>query len=116
MTRPVVFFQIWAKDPERQSAFYREMFGWKIDEPNARGISMIEHGIGGPPEGVGGAIMAGAEARVLLYVQVLDPVETLAKAEALGGRRVMEPFDVPGGPTVAQMADPEGNVIGLVKQ
>jgi predicted enzyme related to lactoylglutathione lyase len=28
----------------------------------------------------------------------------------------MEPFDVPGGPTVAQMADPEGNVLGLVKQ
>ena len=27
-----------------------------------------------------------------------------------------EPMDVPGGPTVAQMADPEGNVIGLVKQ
>ncbi|MCI0817575.1 MAG: hypothetical protein J4O14_04815, partial [Chloroflexi bacterium] len=65
---------------------------------------------------VGGSIMAGAEPRVLVYVQVLDPVETLAKAEELGGRRVMEPFDVPGGPTVAQMADPEGNVIGLVKQ
>ncbi len=116
MTRPVVFFQIWAKDPERQCAFYREIFGWKIDEPNAMGLSMIEHGIGGPPEGVGGAIMAGAEARVVVYVQVLDPLETLAKAEALGGRRVMEPFDVPDGPTVAQMADPEGNVIGLVKQ
>jgi predicted enzyme related to lactoylglutathione lyase len=47
---------------------------------------------------------------------VLDPLVTLAKAVELGGRRVMEPFDVPGGPTVAQMADPEGNVIGLVKQ
>ncbi len=116
MTRPVVFFQIWAKEPERPCAYYREMFGWKIDAPNAMGLSMIEHGIGGPPEGVGGAIMAGAEARVLVYVQVLEPLETLAKAEALGGRRVMEPFDVPEGPTVAQMADPEGNVIGLVKQ
>jgi predicted enzyme related to lactoylglutathione lyase len=116
MTRPVVAFQIWAKDPEKQRAFYREIFGWQIDEPSDFGISMIEHGIGGPPEGVGGSIMAQAEARVLVYVQVLDPVETLAKAEALGGRRVMEPFDVPGGPTVAQMADPEGNVIGLVKQ
>ena len=96
MTRPVVFFQIWGKDPDRLREFYREIFGWKIDEPDPMGISMIEHGIGGPPEGVGGSIMAGAE--------------------ALGGRRVMEPFDVPDGPTVAQMADPEGNVIGLVKQ
>ncbi len=116
MTRPVVFFQIWGKDPDRLREFYREIFGWKIDEPNAIGVSTIEHGVGGPTDGIGGSIMAGAEARVLVYVQVLDPVETLAKAEALGGRRVMEPFDVPDGPTVAQMADPEGNVIGLVKQ
>ena len=116
MTRPVVAFQIWAKDPDGQREFYREIFGWKIDEPSAFGISPIEHGIGGPTDGIGGTLLGGPEPRVLVYVQVLDPVETLAKAEALGGRRVMEPFDVPGGPTVAQMADPEGNVIGLVKQ
>jgi predicted enzyme related to lactoylglutathione lyase len=53
---------------------------------------------------------------VLVYVQVLDPDETLRKAEAMGGRRVLDPFDVPNGPTVAQMEDPEGNRIGLVKQ
>ena len=116
MTRPVVFFEIQGKDPARLREFYREIFGWNIDEPNPMGLSMIEHGIGGPPEGVGGAIATGAEARVLVYVQVLDPVETLAKAEALGGTRVLEPFDVPEGPTVARMADPEGNVVGLVKQ
>ncbi len=116
MTRPVVLFQIVGKDPDGLREFYREVFGWRIDEPNPMGISMIEAGIGGPAEGVGGSIMAGPEARVVIFVQVLDPVETLAKAEALGGRRVMEPFDVPGGPTVAQMADPEGNVVGLVKQ
>ena len=28
------------------------------------------------------------------------------------GRR---PMDVPGGPTIAMFADPEGNVIGLLK-
>jgi predicted enzyme related to lactoylglutathione lyase len=115
MTRPVVAFQIWAKDPEKQRAFYREIFGWQIDEPSDFGISSIAAGVGGPGD-IGGTLLGSPEARVLVYVQVLDPVETLAKAEALGGRRVMEPFDVPGGPTVAQMADPEGNVIGLVKQ
>lgn len=115
MTRPVVAFQILAKDPAAQRKFYREIFGWNIDEPNAIGLSEIEHGIGGPPEGVGGNIMAG-DPRVVLFVQVLDLNETLAKAEELGGKRVMEPFDVPGGPTVAQMADPEGNLVGLVKQ
>ena len=115
MTRPVVAFQIWAKNPEKQRTFYREIFGWEIDEPSPFGISAIEPGIGGPGD-IGGTLLGGPEPRVLVYVQVLDPLETLAKAEALGGRRVMEPFDVPDGPTVAQMADPEGNVIGLVKQ
>jgi predicted enzyme related to lactoylglutathione lyase len=115
MTRPVVNFQIWAKDPKAQREFYREIFGWDISEPTGFGISTIAPGIGGPEE-MGGTMLGAGEARVLIYVQVLDPLETLAKAEALGGRRVLEPFDVPGGPTVAQMADPEGNVIGLVKQ
>jgi predicted enzyme related to lactoylglutathione lyase len=49
-------------------------------------------------------------------VQVLDPNETLRTAESMGGRTVMPPMDVPGGPTIAQLQDPEGNVIGLVKQ
>ena len=115
MTRPVVAYQIWAKDIARQREFYREIFGWDISEPTSFGISQIEPGVGGPGD-IGGTLLGGPESRVLIYVQVLDPVETLAKAEALGGRRVMEPFDVPNGPTVAQMADPEGNVIGLVKQ
>jgi hypothetical protein len=52
----------------------------------------------------------------LIYVQVVNLLETLAKAESLGGSRVMEPIDVPNGPTVARMADPDGNIIGLVKQ
>jgi predicted enzyme related to lactoylglutathione lyase len=28
---------------------------------------------------------------------------------------VQEPMDIPGGPSVAMFADPQGNVIGLVK-
>jgi predicted enzyme related to lactoylglutathione lyase len=80
------------------------------------GVVTIAAGIGGPEEGVGGFIMAGAEPRVVIFVQVLSLVDTLAKAEELGGKQVSPPVDVPGGPTIAQMADPEGNVIGLVKQ
>jgi predicted enzyme related to lactoylglutathione lyase len=34
----------------------------------------------------------------------------------MGGATVMPPMDVPDGPTIAQLSDPEGNVIGLVKQ
>ncbi|MCH8346865.1 MAG: VOC family protein, partial [Chloroflexi bacterium] len=46
----------------------------------------------------------------------LDLNETLAKAEEMGGKAVMQPMDFPNGPTIASFQDPEGNTIGLVKQ
>ena len=49
------------------------------------------------------------------YVECDDPAATLAKAERLGGRRVMEPMDAGQGLIYALFADPEGNVIGLAK-
>jgi predicted enzyme related to lactoylglutathione lyase len=116
MTRPVVAFQVRGKDPQRLAEFYRALFGWDIGAPNPMGIMSIPAGIGGPEEGVGGHIMGAEAPGVSIFVQVLDPVETLRLAEEMGGRGVMQPFDVPGGPTVAQVADPEGNLIGLVKQ
>ena len=116
MTRPVVTFQIRGKDPQRLGEFYRELFGWDISAANPMGIMNIPAGIGGPEEGVGGHIMRADTPGVSIFVQVLDLNETLRKAEEMGGRAVLQPFDVPGGPTVAQMADPEGNLVGLVKQ
>lgn len=116
MTRPVVAFQIRGTDPQRLAEFYRELFGWDITGPNPMGILSIPAGIGGPVEGIGGHILAAQSPGVSIFVQVLDLVETLRKAEAMGGRATVQPFDVPGGPTIAQMADPEGNLVGLVKQ
>ena len=52
----------------------------------------------------------------MLDIQVLDLKASMAKAESLGGAIIAQPFDVPNGPTVARIADPEGNHIGLVQQ
>lgn len=116
MTRPVVFFEIRGRNPAALQGFYRELFGWTIDAENGLRYGFVEPGIGGPEKGVGGGITGDIEPRTVIYVQVASLQETLAKAESLGGRRVMEPFDVPNGPRVAQAADPEGNVIGLIQQ
>ncbi len=51
-----------------------------------------------------------------LYVQVGDLRASLALAVSLGGRVVAEPFDVPGGPTLAVVDDPEGIPLVLVQQ
>jgi predicted enzyme related to lactoylglutathione lyase len=64
--------------------------------------------------GIGGGIAPGENPTVTFYVEVDDLQAYLKKAESLGGKTVMEPMDVPGGPRIAVFADPEGNVIGLV--
>lgn len=115
--RPIVHFEVHGKDPSKLHEFYQTLFEWKLDHNPAMNYAMIEPGIGGPEAGVGGGITTSPGAPfVTIYVQVLDLDETLKKAAEMGGSTVMPPMDVPDGPTIAQMADPEGNVIGLVKQ
>ncbi len=111
--RPVVHWEIRAVDPERLRAFYSEMFNWTIgDGP----IMAIPAGIGGPGPGPAGHIRASEHRGVTLYVQVRDLAASVARAAALGGTVVREPFDVPGGPTLAAIDDPEGNRVMLVQQ
>jgi hypothetical protein len=91
------------------------MFNWKIEENDF--VARIPPGVGPPEEGVGGIVVPNDKSPgVSLYIQVRDLKESLVKAEQLGGKRTADPFDVPNGPTIAQIADPEGNLIGLVQQ
>jgi predicted enzyme related to lactoylglutathione lyase len=111
--RPVVHWEIVARDPGRQAAFYRELFNWDV---GAGPIMQIPPGLGGPEPGPGGHIRRGDRPGVVLYVQVRDLRASLARAEELGGVVVTGPFDVPGGPTLASVDDPEGNPLVLVQQ
>lgn len=111
--RPLVHWEIQAKNPERIRDFYRALFNWEIgDGP----IMAIPPGVGGPEPGPGGHIAKGDDPRVVLFFQVRDLRATLARAVELGGAVLQEPFDVPSGPTVARIADPEQNPVGLVQQ
>jgi len=117
MGRPVVHFEIHGKDGKKLQEFYKALFEWEIDDNNPMQYGMVAAGQGGPPEGIGGGIaQSDAAPMVTFYVQVVSLDETLKKAESMGGKTVMPPMDVPGGPTMAQLQDPEGNTIGLVKQ
>jgi predicted enzyme related to lactoylglutathione lyase len=109
----VVHWEIEAKDAERMRAFYAELFNWDIgDGP----IMTIVPGIGGPEPGPGGHIRASHRSGVSLYIQVRDLRAALDKAAGLGAQIVIEPFDVPGGPTLGGITDPEGNPVMLVQQ
>ncbi|MEX0875662.1 MAG: VOC family protein [Actinomycetota bacterium] len=112
MSSPVVHFEVVGKDAKKLQSFYADLFDWKIDANNPMDYGMVaaaERGIAG---GVGPSPDGGTH--VTFYVEVPDLQAALDKAEKLGGTTVTPPMDVPGGPTLAHFADPEGNFIGLV--
>jgi predicted enzyme related to lactoylglutathione lyase len=112
--RPLVHWDIQARDPECVRAFYSKMFNWEIGEGP---IMAIPAGIGGPlPEGMTGHILPSDTPGFRLYIQVRDLQESMERAKELGGSVRSEPFDVPGGPTIAAITDPEGNGVVLVQQ
>ncbi len=111
--RPVVHWDIQAKDPQRIRDFYSRMFNWAIgDGP----IMEVPAGIGAPEIGLSGHIFPAEKAGITLYIQVRDLRASMEQAKELGGTVVSQPFDVPGGPTIAGIADPEGNRLVLVRQ
>ena len=111
--RPVVHWEIVARDPQRQADFYRTMFHWDIgDGP----VMQIAPGLGGPEPGPAGHLRQGGHSGVSLYVQVRDLTASVELARQSGAQIVSEPFDVPGGPTLAVIRDPEGNPLVLVQQ
>jgi predicted enzyme related to lactoylglutathione lyase len=111
---PVTHFEINAQDAPATQKFYRDLFGWGIDADNPDNYGMIDTKTQGT--GINGGIGASRQGKswVTFYVECDDPAATLAKAERLGGRRVMEPMQSMN-VTYALFADPEGNVIGLAK-
>jgi uncharacterized protein len=113
MGDPVVHFEIGGVDAARTRAFYTELFGWSV-ESESHGYGMVSTG---SPHGIGGGIMQappGAPAWLTVYVEVDDAEKALARAEELGGRRVMGPAPVEGIGDVGMVTDPDGNVVGLL--
>jgi len=100
------------RDSARTQEFYAKLFDWKIRA--AGPAAMIDTGGKG---GIPGHITApGHEPHnyVTVYVEVEDIPAYLAKAEQLGGKKIVGPIDIPTG-SFAWMADPEGTAIGLFK-
>ncbi len=113
MSKKVVHFEIIGQDGKKLQDFYSKLFDWRIDANNPMSYGMVN-----PDDaGLGGGISAGqgGDSHVTVYVEVDDLQAYLKKVEGLGGKTIMPPMDVPGGPQIAMFADPEGHVIGMTK-
>ncbi len=114
MPNPVTHFEIMGKDGKKLQDFYGKLFGWHIDANNPMNYGLVDTHTG---KGIGGGIgpEIGGGKRVTVYAEVDDLAATLKKAESLGGKTIMPPTDVPGGPSIAMFTDPEGNIMGISK-
>ena len=113
MPNPVVHWEILGQDPKKSQEFYAKLFGWHVDANNPYNYGLVDtHSEGGINGGIG---PCNEGARVTVYVQVDDLQKYLDEATRLGGEIVMPPTEIPNVVTLAQFADPDGNIIGLIQ-
>jgi len=120
MGQPVVHFEIVGNDADKLKRYYSELFGWEINSDNPMDYGMVHRDghTNADGVGIGGGVSAGPDGyagHVTFYVEVPDVEAALAKAESLGGTRIMGPDKVMGELEIGQFSDPEGHLIGLVK-
>lgn len=112
MPHPVSWFQISGKNGKKLQSFYKKLFAWTLS-PGPKDLMLVARG---GADGIPGGVGASRDGRpgVTVYVTVESVEGHLQKAEASGGRRVLEPTTLPDGMgTVGGIEDPEGNFIGL---
>ena len=121
----VVHFEIPADDLERAKKFYRENFGWTMNQlgPDMGNYVLVHTGPSdeqGMPQDkafINGGLMPRdptAQGPVLV-IAVDDADATVEKVEKSGGRLVGEILDIPGVGRYARVRDTEGNVVGVIK-
>jgi predicted enzyme related to lactoylglutathione lyase len=119
MGQPVVHFEIMGSDADKLRSFYSGLFDWKInaDNPANYGIVDRDGNVNADGAGIGGGIGAieGVPGHVTFYIEVPDVEAALAKAESLGGSRLLGPEKVTEGVEIGLFNDPEGHMVGVTK-
>jgi predicted enzyme related to lactoylglutathione lyase len=86
---PVVRFEIGCRDLAATKDFYQKMCGWPLDEQ----FQIADADIAGHPASLGHE----PEHYTMVYVQVDDVAPTVAKAQSLGGKKIVGPITIPTG-------------------
>ena len=121
MSDRVVHFEVPFDDGDRARGFYKEIFGWQLQEMPEMNYTMVTSGPSGdtgPIESgfINGGMMArqGGPAQGPVIVVDVDSIDaTLERIGGLGGSTVTPKMPIGDMGFAAYAKDPEGNVIGL---
>jgi predicted enzyme related to lactoylglutathione lyase len=127
----VVHFEIHAADPDRAAAFYRDVFGWGIQEWTIPGVTVPDENrywlvTTGPAgeAGINGGLMfrrgpapvdGQAVNAFVCTIEVASVDESAAKAVAHGGTQVVPKMPIKGVGWLAYCKDPDGNIFGITQ-
>ncbi len=110
----IIQIEVIGKDGKKLQDYYSKLFGWKVNANNPMNYGQVDMDDAGVGVGISTG-QPGEPSRVTFYVEVDDLNQYLKKATSLGGKTIMEPTDVPGGPRLAMFTDPEGHIVGLMQ-
>jgi uncharacterized protein len=113
MANEVVWAEVLGNDGEKLKGFYSDLFGWDFEQaPGGMPYWMHSAGEGRVGAGIGQA--QDGPGHATFYVGVDDPQAALDQAEKLGGKTVV-PVTEMEMVTFALFTDPEGHLVGVVK-
>ena len=115
MATAVTHFEIYGEEPAKLEEFYRNLFGWQIEQAPGIDYWRIQTGAA-DAEGIGGGLtyrpIPGPRSWVH-YVNVTSLDETVAEVQRLGGVILRPKTAVPKTAWYAVVADPEGNIFAV---
>jgi predicted enzyme related to lactoylglutathione lyase len=112
------WYELMTPDQAASRAFYEQVVGWTIESMGTAdshgNIYLVLQAAG---RGIGGMLQltdemqaGGARPAWMGYIHVADVDARLAAIVAAGGRKLMDPFEIPGVGRIAMVADPGGAV------
>ena len=121
MSGRVVHFEIPFDDGDRARSFYKDVFGWQVQEMPGMDYSIVMSGPSGdqgPTEAgfINGGMLSRQQAATsgpVLVIDVDSIDDTLQHIGGVGGSTVVGKTPVGDMGFAAYFTDPEGNVVGL---
>ena len=115
MANPFCYVELHSNDLKKAREFYAQLFSWKLEDINLRGVSYTSIAVG---EGTGGGMLTnqapdGTPSHWLAYVGVDDVVAATKKAKQLGAKVVVDVTQVGGSGSMSILIDPSGATVGL---
>ncbi|WP_217227125.1 VOC family protein [Streptomyces anulatus] len=118
--------ELYTSDVPAAAAFFNDVFGWGTDQLKVEGTdytyTTVHPAGAGPEASFGGLVRMGdvpSEAargpHWLPYFAVADVDATVATAKRLGGTETLAAMDVPGVGKMANVADPFGAVLAVMR-